>query len=150
MKRKLDLKMRLKLTELLCDIKLRHPLINSGGCGVFALSLGDRLNELGYNVEYRVMISKRNSYELELANVAISNNSINGIYQTNWEHIMIKVGKHYIDVSGIYDEVTKFMVTDKISEEFLREWLSIKQMWNRLFDRKQMKGINMRLNNLLK
>ena len=62
---------------------------------------------------------------------------------------MIKVGKHYIDVSGIYDEV-KFIVTDKISEEFLREWLSIKHMWNRLFDRKQMKGINMRLNNLLK
>jgi hypothetical protein len=149
MRRNLDIGMRIKLSEVLCDIKLRHPLINAGGCGVFALSLGNRLNELGYKVEYRVMLSEYHKNDLERANIAISNNSIRDITQTNWRHIMIKVGKHYIDVSGIYDEV-KFIVTDKISEEFLREWLSIKFIWNSMFDRKQMKGINMRLNNLLK
>ena len=149
MKSRLDLKTKLKLTETLCDIKLRYPLVNNGGCGVFALSLGNRLNELGYKVEYRIMISEYHKNDLERANIAISNNSIRDICQTNWRHIMIKVGKHYIDVSGIYDEV-KFAVTDKISEEFLREWLSIRFMWNSMFDRKQMRGVNMRLNNLLK
>jgi len=150
MRRNLDIGMRIKLSEVLCDIKLRHPLINAGGCGVFALSLGNRLSELGYSIEYRVMINKRNEYDFKLANRAISNNSIRDINETNWEHIMVKVGKHYIDVGGIYDEVTKYRISDNISEEFLREWLSIRRMWNSMFDRKQMKGINMRLNNLLK
>ena len=145
--------LREKLKGTLMDIKLRYPLLNGGGCGVFALSLGKVLKELGYEYEYLLII--KNKHTLVEANHSINRNDVNSLNNTDWTHLIIKLGKYYIDVDGVRTEVKKTYevnLTDSLSEELLKEMLSEENryMWNSTFDRKQMRTINVKLKELLK
>ncbi len=145
--------LREKLERVLMDIKLRYPLLNAGGCGIFGLSLGKVLNKLGYEYEYYLII--RNKHTLEEANHYINRNDVNSLNSTDWTHLVVKVGKYYIDVDGVRKEVKKTYevnLTDPLSEELLKEMLKEENryMWNRTFDRKQMRSIDVRLKELLK
>ena len=60
-------------------------------------------------------------------------------FDTNWTHIVIKVGKKYIDGEGIRSSLTD--VGLPMSEEFLTNLIDAEQYWNDTFDRKQRKKI---------
>lgn len=105
------------------------PDVNNGGCGVVAAALYDQLKELGMNPKIIVL-------------------------GTDWAHVMVKVGRLYLDSTGVYaigsdqllDNARKTYITYHTKSplvfhtvrEQLENDINDRRLWNPTYDRRLM------------
>jgi len=87
-----------KMAAQLAVVHERVPFVNSGGCGKFALAMVNKLKEHGISSKVYVISSNRyNSSNIE--------NELNDDYA--WTHLIVKVGRTFVDATGIYGRTWK-------------------------------------------
>ena len=82
------------IAKLTLDIIKNVKNINFGGCARFALYLSDKLDKIG--VEHEIIVF--DYYKIADKRKQINNNILNGKkYSLSCNHVMIKIGKYFID-----------------------------------------------------
>ena len=114
--------------------------IQYGGCGVFALSLYNLLKKLNRKPTIVVVTGKRAIKWIDawVGNVSKCEANIEA------HHIVIKLGKSYIDNNGIYNDWRKIehcdernqVIYENLPVEVLEEWVN-KFTWNHRFYMKE-------------
>jgi hypothetical protein len=110
MKRELSPVLKQKLKRTFKTLNTEVPSINSGGCGVFAVSLTKILRKLGYDARIIGLNMKRyysfddgdkenmiTSHNLSIKNAMKHNSSSNATKS----HYVVRVGNTYIDCTNI-------------------------------------------------
>jgi hypothetical protein len=141
------------LYEQFVDINEKVPRINHGGCGVFAEKLYMVLCNLGLTPKLIVITDNRKGM----------NERVKG--EDNWSdkfgyasitHIVVKIGKHYVDSTGIYSSV-KYVcehhayrisireVSTTLTIDTLKDWNNNPYIWNDSFNRRHIKTIENKL-----
>lgn len=112
--------------------------LNQGGCGVFAEGLFDVLTALGYKPTICIITPNKVGMTKRVNND-----------DTGWAsctHMIIKVGKYYIDSTGVYNSITSMTAYHGygyqelfvgISIDITREWNNNPYQWNDSFNRRQ-------------
>jgi len=83
--------------------------VNNGGCGYFALYLGEKLYELGYDVDILTLeLTINDKHLLQLRE--IYRKPFKTLKELNGRggsinHILLRIGSNYIDTRGIYDSI---------------------------------------------
>lgn len=119
-------------------INEKYPIINCGGCGIFAQKVYGILKEFHFKPKLIVLIpfyySKTDAVE------KLNNNG--KPYEMAWSHIMVKVGKKFIDCDGIYtnlkqtDHYFSHEGVEGMTPELLQQWIDSRG-WNDRFDREK-------------
>jgi hypothetical protein len=126
--------------KILKKVDKKIDNVNRGGCGIFAFELGKQLKRQGIEFEYVMLFTTLCKEDKSYVKDLMRNNMVRDFnFDTNWTHIVIKVGKKYIDGEGIRSSLTD--VGLPMSEEFLTNLIDAEQYWNDTFDRKQRKKI---------
>jgi len=147
-----------KLLSNYVDIAVSNvDYINSGGCGIFAMLFGNKLESMGYDVDYIVLFRGKNCVKEIKGNNVIKPTDI---LSCSWTHIILRVnGKYYIDADGVFNRLKQMDNKDNrkryplvIDRQLLSEITNIKYIghWNNMFNRsrgiKKLKG-NLKLIN---
>jgi hypothetical protein len=134
------------LEPALPQVKKKFPSINFGGCGVFANLLANELDKLG--VKYKIVWI--GSHRRHKKIIKQTFNHYGGLVTLNefneqevfLAHVMIKIGKTYIDASGVYNSFKETQwsyrcVICDITKEQL-EFITLTSIgWNTSFNRNQ-------------
>jgi hypothetical protein len=127
-----------KYDNIINDISNKVNRINCGGCGLYAKMLGDILKENNIKFDY-VMLFRQSVTNDKQLKAYIDNNDVDEVNNYHWSHVMVKIGKRYVDAEGVFDSPMFSGIrleTKKISEVFLETMLEQKSMWNPTFNRK--------------
>jgi len=132
------------------QVKERFDRINSGGCGVFALSLSDELNKR--DIAHKIVwIGYGDNEDKSIHRIFESNHNVTldtfnnkGIYLS---HVMVVIDGKYVDATGLYDEFGQTSwsyrkVVTEISNEQLRMLVDNEDGWNCSFNRKLIPNVN--------
>jgi len=131
------------------DINSNVEAVNRGGCGFFAKHLYDVLKLKGYNPELVILVRE---WSVETANDYINNNSIKDLFNTSWNHVMVKVivknKPVYIDSYGFFNKIEKHPTFSELEAvdlpyDILKVMIgyNYKKRWNPSFDRQSSKKI---------
>lgn len=98
-------------------------LINAGGCGIFARLIARAFKQRGYDVSFVMTFGQVyvDCGHVDITNEAINNNDAENAMRTGWRHILVKVGDTFIDSTGVYTSLDKYLQTTSdvsISEPF--------------------------------
>ena len=135
------------------EVSNRFYNINQGGCGAFALILGNLFEQLGFEYEYIVVV--RSVSGVHAFKGLRANNAklrMKDILNTGWKHIMVKWGGYYIDSEGFYDRINDWEHdAGCITKNELLEFLAPHNYdnWNSSFDRSQVPYIENELNKVV-
>lgn len=125
-----------KYKKVIKKIDKKIDNVNRGGCGIYALELGKQLKRHGIKFEYVMLFTHLGKEDKPYVKDLMRNNMVRDFnFDTNWTHIVIKVGKKYIDGEEIRESLTD--VGLPMNEEFLNNLVDHKGYWNDTFDRKQ-------------
>ena len=120
--------------KVINDITKKVTHVNRGGCGVFAYELGKVLKE--NKVKFKYVMLFRDIDDKDYVRSLIDNNLVSDFNSdTSWSHIVVKVGRKYIDGQEIMNKINKTALP--MSEEFLTKLIKKERYWNSLFDRTQ-------------
>lgn len=162
MPKRLRTRLNVQLSIKLRLIKQKFPDADYGGCGKIALVLGDMFKRLGYKVSYVLLaIDDFDKFE------PILNNKLLPVYKQRdylqnleWRHVMVKVDGKLIDLSGSYNSIEEYVMSDEsnegmeivgeLSEKLLKHWVSCRWYWNHEFDWNKVKLIKKELKNIEK
>lgn len=118
--------------------------INSGGCGIFARLLSNKLKEL--NVPHTIVY-----YAWDNDVNSKINDSMNGkpvdLTMAVPSHILIKIKDNYFDSEGEVSAKTAFRPIGEMSYELLERLIS-EGSWNYVFDRAFIPAISRKLNSI--
>lgn len=107
--------------------KLKIENINNGGCGFFALTLSNRLDELG--IKYKVILIGKLPFTAFISKILNR--------KTSYYHVMLKVNNKFIDSSGEYDFLTpkilSYLFKTICSKEYLN-YIVNNAEWNNKYD----------------
>ena len=155
-KKPLTVSFRVQLLRLILDIDRKYPDINYGGCGRFAITLGEMLEALGYTVEYIMLCRNKEC-------LADAQSNLNWTVEWNeyewfsWDHVMIKVNGYYIDSEFIGKSVkyhksfSHLHPTEPLDKDVLKEFIYGKYTtWNQTFEPRTMGAITKELRKRLK
>jgi len=134
-------------------INNKHPNINYGGCGVFAVLLYDKLKALGFRPKIAVMAySKKNFLDSQ---DMYFDCGLDYYYRNRTEgfcHVIVKAGGYYIDSTGAYKDYKdmkhyrrSFDFIEKVNVDFLRACSNEKRFWNDTFNRRQIPTITKKI-----
>lgn len=141
------------LFELFADINEKVPRLNYGGCGVFAEKLYHLLCGLGLNPKLIVITD----------NAKGMNERVKGYDKWSFKygyasitHIVVRVGRYYIDSTGIYKSIvfvcefhkyreTQRQVSTRLTIDVLEKWNAQPYIWNDSFNRRHIKTIEKKL-----
>jgi len=134
-----------RLSTLLHCINSIFKNINSGGCGHFALMLGEKLINHGYNPEIICLQKFINDDDIKQIkeNFNLAPDELMELNQMGayLNHIMIKCDGFYIDSTGIYKDISNiypdFEELGVVSFDKLKSWCNCDD-WNNTFDKKQL------------
>lgn len=127
-----------KYGNIINDISNKVNRVNCGGCGLYAKMLGDILKANNIKFDYVMLFRQSVTYDKQLK-AYIDNNDVEEVNNYHWSHIMVKIGKRFIDAEGVFDSPMfngSRLETKKINGEFLETMLEQKYMWNPTFNRK--------------
>ena len=127
-----------KYDNIINDISNKVNRVNCGGCGLYAKMLGDILKANNIKFDY-VMLFRQSVTRDKQLKVYIDNNDVEEVNNYHWSHIMVKIGKRYVDAVGVFNSPMfngNRLETKKINGEFLETMLEQKHMWNPTFNRK--------------
>lgn len=125
-----------KYKKVIKKINKKIDCVNHGGCGVFALELGKLLKKQGIEFDYVMLFSSFDEDDKTYVKDLMKNNMVRDFnFETSWTHIVIKVGKKYIDGESITKTLDKVGLT--MTEEFLENLVNQEMYWNDTFDRNQ-------------
>jgi len=127
-----------KYGNIINDISNKVNRVNCGGCGLYAKMLGDVLKANNIKFDYVMLFRQSVTYDKQLK-AYIDNNDVEEVNNYHWSHIMVKIGKRFIDAEGVFDSPMFNGIrleTKKINGEFLETMLEQKYMWNPTFNRK--------------
>jgi len=142
--------MYLLLTDIFKEIQPINEQvdsINCGGCGVFAEHLYDLFIKLGHKPELAIITNSKKDMDKRVKGIPWEN-------YPSITHIVVKVDKYYMDNSGVFDKIEDVpgygfwgneLCTD-LTIETLKEWTSWSSLWNDTFDRKHIKTIAKKIN----
>jgi hypothetical protein len=146
--KKFNKNLKIVLETTLNLVTKKVPSLNNGGCGVFALLLGEKLEAMGFLVEYCYVLryKKDNKY----IDNAVYNNDVFDINYASWCHVVLKVNNRYfIDSGGIFLRKRDIVATATASpyggistptpKEMVETHVSIECEWNNEFNRKKEK-----------
>ena len=136
-----------QLVDGLISVNYKVSNINRGGCGAFAEHLYDNLIKLGYKPKIAVLVHSLEKFEESIGLLDIGFNHYM-LYRTEGTpHIVVKVGRKYIDSTGFntLKELREMYVAQEIYEGFdietLRVLNSHREGWNTRFDRRKIPTI---------
>lgn len=131
------------------DIASQYTTINSGGCALFALMLGEKIRNLGYAVTYSIVSYSNDSemkkiflkYQNDI--VSLNENSISIV------HVFVKVDGMLLDCKGAYKDLydtsyANFNILSETDSITLVNWIKAKDVWNAGFHilKKNKKKVN--------
>jgi len=129
-----------KYKKVIKKVNKKIEYINHGGCGVFALELGKQLKKHGIDFNYVMLFRSIDDDDKTYVQDLIKNNMVRDFnFETEWTHIVIKVGKKYIDGEEVKKTLDKVGLT--MTEEFLENLVGQEMYWNDMFDRNQIPKI---------
>jgi len=133
------------ISEEFQKINNSHFRINSGGCGIFAEIAYRSLIKAGLKPKLAVL-TRPNEMNKEMVEQNLKNNA--GAFDIPFSHIVLVVGKHYIDSTGAYKDHTKIssfyadhLCVIGMDVELLKDWNKNPYNWNRVFNRTQVPSI---------
>lgn len=119
--------------------------INSGGCGIFAEFAYRSLVKVGLKPKLAVL-TRPDEMKKETVEENLKNNA--GAFDIPFSHIVLVVGKHYIDSTGAYKDHTKInsnyadhLCVVGMDVELLKDWNKNPYNWNSVFNRNQVPSI---------
>ena len=127
-----------KYDNIINDISNKVNRVNCGGCGLYAKMLGDVLKANNIKFDYVMLFRQSVTYDKQLK-AYIDNNDVEEVNNYHWSHIMVKIGKRYVDAVGVFNSPMfngMVLETKKINGDFLETMLEQKHMWNPTFKRK--------------
>jgi hypothetical protein len=135
-----------QLEPVLPQVKKKFPSINRGGCGVFANLLANELDKLG--IKYKIIWIGRDSKDKRRINKIFKHygGQVNLMDFNNSDiylaHVMIKVGRKFIDASGVYKSIDDtqwdwYGLRCEITKEQLELISLSSEGWNISFNRNQ-------------
>jgi hypothetical protein len=127
-----------KYDNIINDISNKVNRVNCGGCGLYAKMLGDILKANNIKFDYVMLFRQSVTYDKQLK-AYIDNNDVEEVNNYHWSHIMVKIGKRYVDAVGVFNSPMfngMVLETKKINGDFLETMLEQKHMWNPTFKRK--------------
>lgn len=147
------------LEPVLPKVKEKFPTINWGGCGVFANLLATELDKLG--VKYKIIwIGDDSKHKKDIKRIFKDKGNDVCLLDFNNEfiwvsHIMIKIGRKFIDASGIYEnfKTTEWNHREVICEITKKELELISLSnhgWNCSFNRTQIPKVERELKKIFK
>lgn len=125
----------LNFYEILKNVNNDLLYINLGGCGAFAFLLSQKFSNIGIQHKI-VLLSDKNSINLYKVNL-LKNKKISSRIKP--EHVMVKVGRYYIDSEGVFTKRTLKNTKWRYCEELLVDRENIEPMikdlrgWNPTF-----------------
>ena len=125
--------------------KYFHLNINAGGCGYFARLIARALISKGYDAKIVLTYSEREMRGAEISNRAVKENELMRMMRTPWRHVIVKVGEHLIDSTGIHENHTSYclrnpnmgkVITENFDLSVLDYMLSSERRhnWNKTFN----------------
>ncbi len=124
-----------KYEKVINEVNKKVKHVNRGGCGIFALELGNVLKQNKIKFKYVMLFRHIEKTEKDYFKALIENNMISDFNsEASWTHIVVKVGKKYYDAEDIMDKPNRQGIP--INEEFLNNFVKQKKYWNPMFDRK--------------
>lgn len=127
------------------DVNENVSAVNRGGCGFFAKHLYDVLKLKGYNPKLVLLVR---GYSVDDADYHISNNNVNDLFDTNWTHVMVRVGGYFVDCRGLFTKIEEHPTFDvfeavDLPYDILKVMLNSKyrHRWNPNFNRDNSKII---------
>jgi hypothetical protein len=150
----------LRALESLSIISDKYKSINAGGCGVFALYLSEELEKRNVKHEIVWIGETCNNSKRVIRDVLNSNSNFNlqifnenGVYLS---HVMIKVGKRYVDAEGVftgfnntYWAARNRFVLAKITKKELSMLVESPEGWNPSFNRGLMPKIKKQVKKII-
>jgi hypothetical protein len=146
--KRLSTKLKHEIATTLTIVDKKLPKLNHGGCGVFAILLGEHLVKFGLNIKYHYVL--RYKEDIKIANEAVNNRDWWDLQCTSWTHIVISINdRYYVDSTGIYkkklDLISRHIVTNPnkakitmgVPKELLETHIDNEDLWNDVFNRKR-------------
>lgn len=125
-----------KYDKVIKDVTKKVKHVNRGGCGVFALELGNVLKQNKIKFKYVMLFRHIASEDKDYFKTLMENNMVSDFNsEASWTHIVVKVGKKYIDGEEMLDKPKHKGIP--MNEDFLNNLIKQKSYWNPMFDRKQ-------------
>ena len=134
-------------------INKKHPNINYGGCGFFAVLLYDKLKALGFRPKIAVMVYSLEDFERSEG--MYFEHGMEYYWQNRREgfpHVVVKAGGYYIDSTGAYKDYKdmpsywyKYKLYVGSDVEFIRECSNVSHLWNDSFNRRQIPTITKKI-----
>lgn len=125
-----------KYDKVIKDVTKKVKHVNRGGCGVFALELGKVLKENKIKFKYVMLFRHIDNEDKDYFKTLMENNMVSDFNsEASWTHIVVKVGKKYIDGEEMLDKPKHKGIP--MNEDFLNNLIKQKSYWNSMFDRKQ-------------
>lgn len=150
-----------KLSKQLENIGNNFSWINAGGCGEFALMLGNKLRQ--NNVKFKYVLITENGLPLLSSQREFNNlgDNINNKYTRDDSgfticHIMVYCNGRFLDSEGVHKDLNKTRWFGKygynlgaiLSQDILQTWCK-QDTWNSMFDRDQLPRIEQQINGLV-
>ena len=145
---RLSTKLKHEIATTLRIVDKTVPRLNYGGCGVFAILLGEHLVNFGLNIKYHYIL--RYKSDIKRANEAVNNRDWWGLECTSWTHIIISINdRYYVDSTGIYkkklDLISQHITTNPdrakitigVPKELIEVHIDNEDLWNSVFNRKR-------------
>lgn len=133
------------LKAKLPKIGKKFPNINYGGCGKFAIMLGEELIERKHKFEYVMLIttSFNKDIDVDKKKNCFQNNSdkplkiLNTKYSIYCAHIMVRIGGVVVDSDGVFKspraKKSNYMELGTVSHKTLSKWIDEPYVWNNIF-----------------
>lgn len=142
------------LNNLITRIQEQFPNLNWGGCGAFAVLLGDILDK--YHIKYQYIVQDPNYLHKDTCK-EIYPNKINRYYLTRYfisfKHVYIKIDNIDYNTCPVINEYD-FVIDDDLKHLFknnIRESIGFgRHCWNPSFDLNDIRKIRYKLNQGIK
>lgn len=148
-----------RLAEQLREINRKYDDINSGGCGKFALALGEKLKKEGYAYRYVLlsdMSARKAKDRVKQFNSDIKNGNFKDLQDKKVSyvvaHIMVYCNGRLMDSTGVYKSIPLqwdwYKMAGFIPDEVLCRWCD-RGGWNYKFDTALLTDIKEDIDNLI-
>jgi len=129
-----------KYEKVINEVNKKVKHVNRGGCGIFALELGNVLKQNKIKFKYIMLFRHIEKTEKDYFKTLMENNMVRDFNsEASWTHIVVKVGRKFIDGEEITNKPKREGL--EMNEEFLLTLINQKNYWNSTFDRKQKQTI---------
>jgi phosphomannomutase len=129
-----------KYEKVINEVNKKVKHVNRGGCGIFALELGNVLKQNKIKFKYIMLFRHIEKTEKDYFKTLMENNMVRDFNsEASWTHIVVKVGRKFIDGEEITNKPKREGL--EMNEEFLLTLINQKNYWNSMFDRKQKQTI---------